>query len=133
MVDPPPSVPARRPSAPPARRVPMVFDAPRHGATPDSRITTARRWAAGGLAVPTLGLLVVVVWFLDAIGGVDPRGLLGVSALVLPGVLVGWCTGFAALALLVRDQLFHPRLVGLVAALVGTVFGALLLPLAGIG
>lgn len=132
MADPPPSVPARRPSAPPARRVPLVLDdAPRHVATPDPRLTTARRWAAGGLAVPTLGLLVVVVWFLDALGGTLP-GVLGIAAMVLPGVLVGWCTGFAALALLVRDQLFHPRLVGLVAALVGTVLGALLLPLVGI-
>jgi hypothetical protein len=130
---PPPSVPARRRAA---RRVPMALGAPRHVAVRDTGVTTARRWTAGGLGVSTAALLVAVVWFLeafDATAGLGVRGVLSIASMVLPGVLVGWCTGFATLALLVRDELFHPRLVGLVAALVGSVLGAALLPLAGVG
>lgn len=69
------------------------------------------------------------LWALDATSG---EALLGAAAMLLPGLLVGWCTGFATLALLVRDELFHPRLVGLVAALVGTVLGAAVLAVGGL-
>lgn len=113
----------------------MALDAPRHVAVRDSGVTTARRWAAGGLGAATLALLAVVVWFLEAFGATADLGLQGVlsiASMVLPGLLVGWCTGFATLALLVRDELFHPRLVGLVAALVGSVLGAAVLPFAGV-
>lgn len=130
MTSQPPSVPARRHAA---SRVPTALDAPRHVAAADARVATARRWAVGGLAVATSGLVVVVARLLDEVGSTTIAGVLGVVSMVLPGVLVGWCTAFATLALLVRDDLFHPRLVGLVAALVGTVLGAAVLPLAGAG
>lgn len=132
MASPPPSVPARRLGA---RRVLTALDAPRHLAPLDVRVTTARRWAAGGLAVATITLLAVAAWFLEAFGAtadLGAHGVLSLASMVLPGLLVGWCTGFATLALLVRDDLFHPRLVGLVAALVGTVLGAAVLALGGV-
>lgn len=100
------------------------------------RLGTARRWMVGALAVATLALFVVVLRFLSAFGVLDdltPSGALDVAGLVLPGLLVGWCTGFAALALLLGDDLVRPRTVGLLAAFVGCVLGAALLPLGGIG
>lgn len=137
MTGPSPSMPADRPAdRPAARRVPTALDAPRHVAALDLRVATAQRWAAVALGVATVALLGAVAWFLEArgaTGGLDVRGALSIASMVLPGVLVGWCTGFATLALLARDELFHPRLVGLVAALVGCVLGAALLPLAGVG
>lgn len=129
MASPPPSVPARRLGA---RRVPTALDAPRHVAPLDQRVVTARRWAALGLVATTVGLLAVLTRILEAVGAPSVNGVVSILSLVLPGVLVGWCTGFATLALLVRDDLFHPRLVGLVAALVGTVLGAAVLALGGV-
>jgi hypothetical protein len=133
VAEPQQPLPARRPAV---RRVRTALDAPRHVAAADARVATAQRWAAGGLAVATASLLAAAGWFVEAsgaIGGLGVRSALSLAAMVAPGVLVGWCTGFATLALLVRDELFHPRLVGLVAALVGCVLGAALLSLTGAG
>ncbi len=120
-----------------SRRAPVrtVFDDAdaRHVTAPDPRLATARRWAAGGLALATLGLVVLVGWFVAAVTATAPgvalgaRGLLGVAAVVLPATLVGWCTGFATVSVIVRHDAAGPRLVGLVAALVGTCLGGALL------
>lgn len=110
--------------------------APRPVPEREVRLGTARRWMVGALAVATLALLAVVLWFLEGFGVLDdltPSGVLDLAGMVLPGVLVGWCTGFAALALLAGDDLVRPRAVGLLAAFVGCVLGAALLPLAGVG
>ncbi len=90
----------------------VLDDTPaRHVAASDPRLTTARRWAAGGLAVSTVALL----------------ALIGPAAFVLAAILVGWCTGFAAVSVVVRHDAVAAPLAGLAGAVLGTCLGGALL------
>ena len=55
-----------------------------------------------------------------------------VAADVAPGLLVGWCIGLAATAVLARGEAMGPRAAGLVAGVVGAAAGAAVLALTGI-
>lgn len=117
------------------------FRAPRHAATVDARYVTARRWAVGVLAVATAALgawlvvlhlgMLLVLRFVEVFlpgSGATP-GVLPLVVDALPGLLAGWCTGFAALAVLVRAEAPGPRACGVAAGALGAVVGAAVLGL----
>lgn len=112
----------------------------RHART-DAAVTT-RRWAVGVLAVATTVLaaylmaLVAAVWlFTVAWGAVTSQpasvDLLSVARDLAPTLLVGWCTGLAASAVLARGDALGPRLAGVAAGALGTASGAAVLALTG--
>ena len=106
--------------------------------------TTTQRWAIGVLAVSTvlllayLALLVAVAWLFASGWGVVTAGqpatvdVLAILADVAPSLLVGWCTGLAASAVLAGGEALGARTAGLVAGAVGTTAGAAVLALTGI-
>jgi hypothetical protein len=129
----------------PATGTPSASAAPadqraRHAGT-DAAVTT-RRWAVGTLAVASTVLalyvaaLVVGVWLIAAAWGVmtSTQAVLDIGGLardVAPALLVGWCTGLAASAVLARGEALGPRLAGVAAGALGTASGAAVLALTG--
>jgi hypothetical protein len=111
----------------------------RHART-DSALTT-RRWAVGVLAVATtalaglVALLVATSWFLAEAWTGSAKNpvadLLAITRDVAPALLVGWCTGLAASAVLSRGEGLGPRLAGVAAGALGTASGAAVLALTG--
>ena len=118
-------------------------DRPAQHARPDAA-TTTQRWAIGVLAVSTvlllayLALLVAGGWLLasgwNAITGGSPAtvDVLAILADVAPSLLVGWCTGLAASAVLAGGEALGARTAGLAAGAIGTSAGAAVLALTGI-
>ena len=107
----------------------------------DAAVTT-RRWAVGVLVVATTALalylvaLLAAVWlFAVAWGAVTSErasvDVLSVARDVAPALLVGWCTGLAASAVLARGEALGPRLAGVAAGALGTASGAAVLALTG--
>ena len=106
--------------------------------------TTTQRWAIGVLAVSTvlllayLALLVAGAWLLVSGWNVITAGqpatvdVLAILADVAPSLLVGWCTGLAASAVLAGGEALGARTAGLAAGAVGTTAGAAVLALTGI-
>ena len=111
---------------------------------PTARVRTTRRWAVGVLAVATAGLLaylaavLAAVWMFasawDAVVGHGSGSIdaLGLVVDVAPALLVGWCTGLAASAVLSRGEALGPRTAGVAAGLVGTVLGWAVLAMTGL-
>ena len=58
--------------------------------------------------------------------------VLAIGADLAPALLVGWCTGLAAAAVLCRGEALGPRTAGLAAGALGTAVGAALLALTGL-
>jgi hypothetical protein len=121
----------------------LQTDRPAQHARPDAA-TTTQRWAIGVLAVSTvllladLALLVVGAWLLASGWNVVTTGqpatvdVLAILADVAPSLLVGWCTGLAASAVLTGGEALGTRTAGLAAGAVGTTAGAAVLALTGI-
>ena len=124
----------------------LQTDRPAQHARPGAT-TTTQRWAVGVLAVSTvlllayLALLVAGGWILASgwnviTGGqpatVDVLAILAILADVAPSLLVGWCTGLAASAVLAGGEALGARTAGLAAGAVGTTAGAAVLALTGI-
>ena len=117
----------------------------RHGAPVriDPAVTT-QRWAAGVLAASTVlllayaALLVAAAWlFASAWTVVTARESVSVDALAIgadlaPALLVGWCTGLAAAAVLGRGEALGARTAGVAAGVLGTAAGGALLVLTGL-
>lgn len=114
------------------------------GSALTARVVTTQRWAVGVLAVSTLALiayaaLLVVASWLFAFGwntvtagesvSVD---VLAIGADLAPALLVGWCTGLAASAVLARGEALGARGAGIAAGALGTTAGAALLALTGL-
>lgn len=123
--------PVTRPSTPPAAR---------HAAT--DTVATTRRWAVAVLVLATVGLaawvalLVAGAWLGAAAWSVltgQPVSLDLVAVVrdVAPALLVGWCLGLAASAVLSRGEALDPRLAGVAAGALGTASGAAVLALTG--
>ena len=118
-------------------------DRPAQHARPGAT-TTTQRWAIGVLAVSTvlllayLALLVAGAWLLASGWNVITAGqpatvdVLAILADVAPSLLVGWCTGLAASAVLAGGEALGARTAGLAAGAVGTTAGAAVLALTGI-
>jgi len=121
----------------------LQTDRPAQHARPGAT-TTTQRWAVGVLAVSTvlllayLALLVAGGWILasgwNVITGGQPAtvDVLAILADVAPSLLVGWCTGLAASAVLAGGEALGARTAGLAAGAVGTTAGAAVLALTGI-
>lgn len=58
--------------------------------------------------------------------------LVGAVADLLPGLLVGWCTGLAAVSVLARGEALGPRAAGMAAGGLGIVAGAVVLRATGV-
>ena len=108
-----------------------------------ARVVTTQRWTVGVLALATvllgayLALLVTATWLLaSAWGGLTDNtvsfDLLSVATDVAPVLLVGWCTGLAASAVLARGEALGARAAGITAGALGTVAGAAVLALTGL-
>lgn len=118
---------------------PAARSAARHAAT--DAVATTRRWAVGVLAVATtlllggVALLLALGWFLMEAwtGEAHDRAadVLAVTRDLAPVLLVGWCTGLAAGAVLGRGEAMGPRLAGIAAGALGTASGAAVLALTG--
>jgi hypothetical protein len=105
---------------------------------------TTQRWAVGVLAVSTVlllgyaALLVVAGWLVASGWNVVTTGrsvsvdVLAIGSDLAPALLVGWCTGLAASAVLARGEALGARTAGMVAGTVGTAAGAALLALTGL-
>ena len=118
-------------------------DRPAQHARPGAT-TTTQRWAIGVLAVSTvlllayLALLVAGAWLFASGWNVVTAGqpatvdVLAILADVAPSLLVGWCTGLAASAVLAGGEALGARTAGLAAGAVGTTAGAAVLALTGI-
>ncbi len=117
---------------------------PRHAADLDRRYARARRWAVGVLvagslaAVAYLAAVLAAVWLVasafDVVtarnsGGID---LVAAAADLVPGLLVGWCTGLAAVTVLARREEMGSRMAGATAGGLGVLAGALVLRLTGV-
>ena len=121
----------------------LQTDRPAQHARPGAP-TTTQRWAVGVLAVSTvlllayLALLVAGGWMLasgwNVITGGQPAtvDVLAILADVAPSLLVGWCTGLAASAVLAGGEALGAHTAGLAAGAVGTTAGAAVLALTGI-
>jgi hypothetical protein len=102
----------------------------------DDRVVRVRRWTVGVLAASTAVLLAYVaflalaMWMIaSALSGPFGWGAVSVDWVdvardVGPVLLVGWCTGMAASAVVVRWEALGARSAGLVAGSVGTAAGA---------
>lgn len=104
----------------------------------------ARWWVVGTLSLATLALAgwLTLLALMGAMASAamevlraESPAVLDLTSLVtgsLPALLVGWCLGLAATAVLSRGETLGPRLTGITGALVGTVAGALVLRLTGL-
>lgn len=129
------------PSHPAALRA--TVPGPRHADPADERFLRARRWtiavlgAATALLAAYVVLIALAVWFFASAWGVvrpDDAVALDLLALArptLPVLLVGWCTGLAALAVVVRGEGLGSRTAGITSGLLGVVAGAAVLGLQG--
>lgn len=111
MPDPPPGHHPRGMDATPALR---PTTSARH-ASPANHLSTARGWTSSVLVVATLAAVAV---------GVRALGVLATLPLLAPTLLLGWCSGFAALALLLRRRSSGPVGAGLLAGALGSAVGA---------
>ncbi len=105
---------------------------------------TTQRWAVGVLAVSTVlllgyaALLVVAGWLVASGWNVVTTGrsvsvdVLAIGSDLAPALLVGWCTGLAASAVLARGEALGDRTAGVTAGTIGTAAGAALLALTGL-
>ncbi|HSF98645.1 MAG TPA: hypothetical protein VLA55_08125 [Ornithinibacter sp.] len=103
------------------------------------RVGIVMGWARGTLTVATgvvLTLIIARVAFgrslieaLNVTGQTEPFSseVAGFTAAVLPGMLVGWCLGFAAAATAVRTTWLGARVAGILAGAVGVAAGTALL------
>ena len=123
--------PVTRPAARPAAR--------HAGSDP---ATTTRRWAVGVLAAATTVLaayvvaLVAGIWLVAVAWSAvtSTEAVLDVGGIIrdmAPALLVGWCLGLAASAVLARGETLPPRLAGVTAGALGTASGAAVLALTG--
>jgi len=118
--------------------------APRAGSPVLGTSGSVTRWATGVLAAATTALLlylaalVLMGWFTVAVLAVlrpstspslDVAGLVADTA---PALLVGWCVGRAAAAVLEPGESMPPAAAGVVAGLLGTGAGAVVLALTGL-
>lgn len=129
------------PSHPTALRT--TVPGPRHADPADERFLRARRWTIAVLGAATVLLAAYVVlialatWFFaSAWGSVRPDDavaldLLALARPTLPVLLVGWCTGFAALAVVARGEGLGARTAGITSGLLGVAAGAAVLGLQG--
>ena len=105
---------------------------------------TTQRWAVGVLVVSTLALLaylallVAASWLFavgwNALTAGEPVSVdvLAIGSDLAPALLVGWCTGLAASAVLARGEALGARTAGMVAGTLGTAAGAALLAVSGL-
>jgi len=104
---------------------------------------TTQRWTVGTLTVATallgahLVLLVTATGLLAALWSGFLRNpvsldLASVAAAVAPVLLVGWCTGLAASAVLGRMETLGARTAGILAGGVGGAVGTAVLTLTGL-
>lgn len=116
---------------------------PRHAPGLEQRFVRARRWAVGVLVAGTLAAaaylaaVLAAAWLIaSAYGAVtasrSPRlDVVAAAADFAPGLLVGWCTGLAAVAVLARGETLGHRAAGVTAGGVGVLAGALVLRVTG--
>lgn len=118
-----------------ARPLVVASDRARHvvgatGSAGSTRTARAQGWAGAVLALASVAFVASI----GRVGGAGPTPSLDVetvdrlATLLLPALLVGWCTGFAAVAVLLRIERLDPRVVGVLAALVGVGLAGLLGP-----
>jgi hypothetical protein len=118
--------------------------APRAGSTLVGARGSVTRWATWVLAVATAGLLlyvgalVVMGWLaMAALAVLRPSSSLslnvaGLFADAAPALLVGWCVGRAAAAVLEPGESVPPAAAGVAAGLLGAGAGAVVLALTGL-
>jgi len=118
--------------------------APRAGSPVLGYRGSVTRWATGVLAAATaalllyLGALVLMGWLaVAAFAVLRPSASLsldvpGMFADVAPALLVGWCVGRAAAAVLEPGESMPPAAAGVVAGLLGAGAGAVVLSLTGL-
>lgn len=117
---------------------------PRHAPALEQRFVRARRWTVGVLVAGTLAAaaylaaVLAAVWLIaSAYGAITAGGsarldVAAAAADLAPGLLVGWCTGLAAVSVLARGEALGPRAAGVTAGGLGVLAGALVLRLTGV-
>ena len=117
---------------------------PRAGSAVLGARGSVTRWATGVLAVATAALLLYVValvvmgWLaMAAFAVLRPSSSLsvdvpGMFADAAPALLVGWCVGRAAAAVLEPGESVPPAVAGVAAGLLGAGAGAVVLALTGL-